>query len=75
MMVTVNGEQRTLAEGLTVAQLLHSLRIVPERVVVEINLTILKRDETAGTVLKDGDQVEIVHFVGGGSAHSECVHG
>jgi len=43
------------------------LKILPERVVVEVNLKILKRAEHASTMLKDGDQVEIVHFVGGGS--------
>jgi thiamine biosynthesis protein ThiS len=50
-----------------VAQLLVTLKIVPERVVVEVNLTILKRAELVSTILKDGDEVEIVHFVGGGS--------
>ena len=67
MEVMVNGERREVAEGLTVAQLLERLTIQPERVVVEVNLTILKRDQLVSTVLKPGDQVEIVHFVGGGA--------
>ena len=67
MRIVVNGEPRELAGGGTVSQLLETLQVPPERVVVELNLTILKRAEQAGTVLKDGDQVEIVQFVGGGA--------
>lgn len=67
MQLQVNGQVRTLADGLTVAQLLEQLNVQPERVVVEVNLTILKRAQHRDTVLKDGDQVEIVHFVGGGA--------
>ncbi len=66
MNVQVNGEDRELAEGITVLGLLDSLQVVPERVVVEVNLAILKRAQLSGTVLKEGDRVEIVHFVGGG---------
>jgi sulfur carrier protein len=46
---------------------LEALQVLPERVVVELNLTILKQAEHAGRALKDGDQVEIVQFVGGGA--------
>ena len=67
MQLTVNGETRTLAEGATVSQLLEELKVQSERVVVEVNLGILKRDQHRGMVLKDGDQVEIIHFVGGGA--------
>ncbi|PIQ84069.1 MAG: thiamine biosynthesis protein ThiS [Candidatus Omnitrophica bacterium CG11_big_fil_rev_8_21_14_0_20_63_9] len=67
MNVTVNGEQRNVPDGTTITQLLEQLKIAPERVVVELNLTIVKRAQYAGTVLKEGDQVEIVQFVGGGS--------
>ena len=68
MELTVNGEQRAFPGALTVAQLLEQLQVAPERVVVELNLTILKRAEHVGAQLKDGDQVEIVHFVGGGAS-------
>jgi thiamine biosynthesis protein ThiS len=66
MQVSINGEQRELPDGTTVSQMLGTLKMQPERVVVEVNLTILKRAQHAGTVLKEGDKVEIVHFVGGG---------
>jgi len=66
MQLTVNGEKRQVAEGLTVSGLLQTLQIVPERVVVEVNLAILKRAQLPAAVLQEGDQVEIIQFVGGG---------
>jgi len=71
MQVTVNGEPQELPEGTTISRLLDLLKVEPERVVVEVNLTILKRDQLPSTVLNAGDQVEIVHFVGGGSDRSQ----
>ena len=67
MELTVNGEPRTVPDGTTAAQLLETLEIHPERVVVELNLKILRRAELAGAVLQPNDRVEIVRFVGGGS--------
>lgn len=67
MELMVNGEKRILPEGTTVLQLLELLKVVPERVVVEVNLRILKRAEHPTVGLQDGDRVEIVRFVGGGS--------
>ena len=46
--------------------MLQELKIRPGRVVVELNRDILSRDAYEGTLLKEGDAVEIVHFVGGG---------
>ena len=66
MKVSVNGQPRELADGNTVSQLLETLQVQPERVVVELNLQILKRAQHAQTVLHESDQVEIVQFVGGG---------
>lgn len=67
MEIVLNGAKQTVTENTTVSQLLTTLNIPAERVVVELNLTILKRAQHPSTVLKEGDQVEIVHFVGGGS--------
>ena len=67
MDVQVNGEPQTMPEGTTAAQLLERLKIAPERVVVELNLTILKRAQHTDTLLQEGDHVEIVQFVGGGA--------
>ena len=67
MEIAVNGAKQMVTENTTVSQLLATLNIPAERVVVELNLTILKHAQHPNTVLKEGDQVEIVHFVGGGS--------
>lgn len=64
--IRINGEEREIAEGLTVAQLLETLQIRPGRVVVELNRDIISREVHVATALKDGDSLEIVHFVGGG---------
>ena len=66
MTIQVNGQAREIPEDLTVSHLLETLKVAPERVVVELNLTILKRAQHPRTVLKEGDQVELVQFVGGG---------
>ena len=68
--ITVNGQSRRVAEATTVARLLQTLQVAPERVVVEVNVTILKRAEHAQRILQPGDQVEIVRLVGGGSQSS-----
>ncbi len=67
MKLTVNGDPMDLSEGMTASALLEQLKLNPGLVVVELNLNILKRDDLAKAVLSEGDQVEIVHFVGGGS--------
>ena len=67
MALTVNGQPHAMADGSTVSQLLDTLQIKPERVVVEVNLKILKRHEHHDVRLRSGDQVEIVRFVGGGA--------
>lgn len=69
----VNGEARFFEGPLTLASLLERLGVSPERVVVELNLEIVPRQDLARSPLKDADQVEIVHFVGGGAKASKLV--
>jgi len=66
MKIRVNGEEREIADGLNVTRLLEELQISPGRVVVELNRNIVSRETHASTQLKEGDTLEIVHFVGGG---------
>ncbi len=66
MKLTINGSGTELKDGLTVKGLLESLEIEPARVAVEVNLNIIRKADFQGHVLKDGDSVEIVNFVGGG---------
>jgi len=64
--LTVNGEPRRIAAGATIAQLVESLELNPQKVAVERNGEIAPRSSLAEAVLGDGDVLEIVHFVGGG---------
>ena len=66
MHIKLNGEPFELASPITVSELLTQLQIDSRRVAVEHNLTVLKRDTFDSTRLSDGDEVEIVNFVGGG---------
>ena len=63
--VTVNGETRELAEGTTMRQLLQQLSFSPEKVAIEWNRRLVRAGQL-DTPLAQGDQVEIVTFVGGG---------
>jgi thiamine biosynthesis protein ThiS len=62
----VNGESREFEKGATVATLLEKLGTSPERAAIELNLQILDKHDYARTILKDGDRLEIISFVGGG---------
>ncbi len=66
MKIVLNGDPFEIAEPVTVSALLAQLRIDPRRVAVEHNLVVLKRATFDEVVVKEGDQVEIVNFVGGG---------
>ncbi|MGB9711082.1 MAG: sulfur carrier protein ThiS [Thermodesulfovibrio sp.] len=65
MKVRVNGNEMDV-RATTIAELLQELEINPQRVVVEVNLEIIKRDRFNEYKIKEGDSIEIVNFVGGG---------
>lgn len=64
--ITVNGEHRRVAGGISLADLANELGLVPEKVAVERNLEVVPRSTLAQVTVEDGDEIEIVHFVGGG---------
>jgi sulfur carrier protein len=66
MTITLNGEPYDLPGPLTVSELLSRLQIDPRRVAVELNLEVLKRGTLETTTVNEGDEVEVVNFVGGG---------
>ncbi len=66
MRLTINGKDQTFDEFLTLAQLVEQLGMKGDRVAVELNREIVPRAQWPETMLNDGDQMEIVHFVGGG---------
>ena len=73
MKIHINGEERTFADPVppaqfTLAALVEALNMKSDRVAVELNREIVPRERWPQTLLKHGDHLEIVHFVGGGSA-------
>jgi len=66
MQITVNGEQRSVAPGLTAAQLVELLELGGRRLAMEINREILPRSRYGAHELRDGDRIEIVQAIGGG---------
>jgi thiamine biosynthesis protein ThiS len=64
--ILVNGRSREVPQGETVLSLLETLEIPPDRVAVELDRVLVRRETWADARLRDGSEVEIVHFVGGG---------
>ena len=73
MLVVVNGDDKEIDDGSTVAELIRRLDLKPERVAIELNRRILSRSEWSATGLSGGDKIEIVHFVGGGMPKTEAI--
>ena len=69
MKLQINGEDRDFNDQsiATLAVLIETLGMKPDRVAVELNRDIVPRDRWAQTALNEGDKLEVVHFVGGGS--------
>lgn len=70
--VRINGEHRRVREGLTLAELAAELGLAPEKVAVERNLEVVPRSTLSQVSVEDGDELEIVHFVGGGDVTADA---
>lgn len=66
MQITVNGESKDILETVSVETLLSSLGVDSKKVAVERNLEIVPKTQFESTLVEDGDQLEVVHFIGGG---------
>ena len=66
LQVTVNGARRECPQGATIDDLLRHLQLPLDRVAVERNRTIVRKDQRGSTAVEDGDVFEVVTFVGGG---------
>ena len=64
--IRVNGEHRRVPGGVSIAGMLNEIGIDPAKVAVERNLEIVPRSSFGETQVEDGDDFEVVHFVGGG---------
>jgi len=66
MKITINGEIKELESGVTLDRLLELFSLPSQRVAVELNREVIRRQAWDSTVVRDDDRIEIVHFVGGG---------
>ena len=66
MKVYVNGESKDLSGTSSLAELITQLDLPAPRIAIELNREVVRRSDWGGTMLKDNDRIEIVHFVGGG---------
>ena len=66
ILIKVNGEDKSVPQNISILKLIESLKINKDRVVIELNKNILKKDQFDSTLLSENDQLEIVTFVGGG---------
>jgi thiamine biosynthesis protein ThiS len=62
----INGEDREVADNLSLQELVTQLNLTPERLAIELNQNVVRRADWGSTELNENDRVEIVHFVGGG---------
>jgi thiamine biosynthesis protein ThiS len=66
MQIVLNGENKEISENISLKQLVDKLELKQERVAIELNKAVARRKDWTEIMLKEGDQLEIVHFVGGG---------
>jgi thiamine biosynthesis protein ThiS len=64
--VRLNGESRSFAAGATLLDVVNALALDPERVAIELNRSIIKRERWSAAEFENGAEIEIVQFVGGG---------
>jgi thiamine biosynthesis protein ThiS len=71
LQIKLNGEIHELAGPYTLEDLVSELSLTPQRVAIELNQSVIRRDLWEQTIINEGDRVEIVHFVGGGVSEAQ----
>jgi len=66
LLIELNGDERDVPASITLSELIKHLALAPERLALELNRKVVRRNDWQQTTLAEGDRVEIVHFVGGG---------
>jgi thiamine biosynthesis protein ThiS len=69
--VYINGESREISGTPSLAELISQLDLPAARIAIELNREVVRRNDWGGTVLREDDRIEIVHFVGGGSRSNQ----
>jgi len=67
LLVEINGESRQVPDSITLTELIEHLALVPERLAIELNRQVARRADWPQIAVTEGDRVEIVNFVGGGT--------
>jgi len=66
MKIVVNGEEKTFEDGTTLAGVIEKLGISDKVMAAAVNMEVVKKDNWSSFVPKEGDKIELLHFVGGG---------
>ena len=66
MKIVVNGEEKTFEDGTTLAGIIDKLGIADKVMAAAVNMEVIKKDNWSSFIPKDGDKIELLHFVGGG---------
>ena len=66
MILIINGEKYSFNKSFNVSELVEKLELDVEKIAIELNLEVVPFSEYSQTILKDGDKLEIIHFIGGG---------
>ena len=66
--IQINGESREVNDQSTLSDLVNEMSLPPARIAIELNGEVVRRNDWMNAMVREGDRLEIVHFVGGGSA-------
>ncbi len=66
MRVTLNGEQKEVADDISLSELLDGLQLPAQRIAIELNKQVVRKKDWPEIRVREADRIEIVHFVGGG---------
>ena len=71
MRIKINGEPQEVEQGINLSKLVATLGLKPEQIAIELNQNVVRRADWPNTLLRPDDNIEIVHFVGGGASGTQ----
>jgi thiamine biosynthesis protein ThiS len=66
MNITINGEKKNFSQPVSILSILNNLNIDKKKIAIELNLEIVPKSSYENTIIKNGDSLEIIEFIGGG---------